>query len=130
MEYFIIEGKKSPKREIYNICYNNNNKLYKWIIFIDIDEYIFLKSYLDIHEYLSQQKFIKCDSICLNWVIHTDNELFYYDNRTLKERFPRINKNKNFCVGKSIIKGNIKNIHLKSVHTLNNSLKICDGLEI
>ena len=76
---------------------------------------------------MSQPKFIKCNSIYLNWVIHTDNDLFHYDNRTLKERFPKINKDKNFCIGKSIVKGNIKNINIKSVHTLDEKLKICDG---
>ena len=120
-------GKKRPQREIYNNCYINSNKKYKWIIFIDIDEFIFLKTYSDIHIYLSQPKFIKCDSIYLNWVIHTDNELFYYDNRTLKERFPKINKDKSFCLGKSIVKSNIKNIHIKSVHSLDEKLKKCDG---
>ena len=120
-------GKKRPQREIYNNCYINSNKKYKWIIFIDIDEFIFLKTYSDIHIYLSQPKFIKCDSIYLNWVIHTDNDLLYYDNRTLKKRFPKVNKDKNFCIGKSIVKGSIENISIKSVHTLDENLKICDG---
>ena len=76
---------------------------------------------------MSQTKFNKCDSIYLNWVIHTDNDLLYYDNRTLKERFPKVIKDKKLCLGKSIIRGNIKNIRIKSVHILNNKLKICNG---
>jgi len=127
VEILNYRGKKRPQREIYNKCYFNNNRKYKWIIFIDIDEFIFLKTYSDIHKYLSQPKFIKCDSIYLNWVIHTDNDLFYYDNRTLKERFPRVNKDKHYCIGKSIIKGNIKSIQIKSVHTLDDKLIKCDG---
>ena len=127
IEIINYRGKKQPQREIYNKCYINNNKKCKWIIFIDIDEYIFLKTYFDIHIYLSQPKFNKCDSIYLNWVIHTDNDLLYYDNRTLKKRFPKVNKDKNFCLGKSIVKGNFKNIKIKSVHTLDEKLKICDG---
>ena len=127
IEIINFRGKKHPQRKIYNKCYSNNNKQYKWILFIDIDEYIFLKTYSDINKYLSQSKFIKCDSIYLNWIIHTDNDLFYYDNRTLKERFTKVIKNKNFCLGKSIVKGNNKNIKIKSVHSLDNKLKICDG---
>ena len=127
IEIIDYRGKKRPQREIYNKCYINNYKKYKWIIFIDIDEYIFLKTYSDIHKYLCQPKFIKCDSIYLNWIIHTDNDLFYYDNRTLKKRFPRVIKDKKFCLGKSIVKSNNKNIHIKSVHTLDNNLKICNG---
>ena len=55
IEIINYRGKKVRQREIYNRCYFNNNKKYKWIVFIDIDEYIFLKKYSDIHIYLSQQ---------------------------------------------------------------------------
>ena len=104
IEIINYRGKKRKQREIYNKCYFYNYKKYNWIIFIDIDEYIFLKSYSDISTYLSQPKFIKCDSIYLNWIVHTDNDLLYYDNRTLKERFPKVIKDKKLCLGKSIIK--------------------------
>ena len=127
IEIINYRGKKIRQKEIYNKFYYNNNKKCKWIIFIDIDEYIFLKAYSDIHIYLSQPQFKKCDSIYLNWAIHTDNDLLYYDNRTLKKRFPNVNKDKNFCIGKSIVKANIENITIKSVHTLDENLKICDG---
>ena len=127
IEIINYRGKKRPQRKIYNECYTKNKKIYKWLIFIDLDEYIVLKNYSDIHNYLSQKIFIKCDSIYLNWAIHTDNNLFYYDNRSLKERFPKVNKDLNFCLGKSIVKSNNKNIHIKSVHTLDNNLKICNG---
>ena len=126
VEIINYRGKKQPQRDIYNKCYNNNKK-YKWILFFDIDEFIFLRKYSDIHEYLSQTKFIKCNSIYLNWVIHTDNNLMHYDNRSLKERFPKVIKDKKYCKGKSIIKGNIKNIRITSTHVLDKKLKICDG---
>ena len=53
--------------------------------------------------------------------------MIYYDNRTLKERFPKTIIDKNYCKGKSIIKGNIKNVNIISTHILNKYLKICDG---
>ena len=127
IEILNYRGKKTPQREIYNKCYINNSKKYKWILFFDIDEYIFLTNFSDIHEYLSQSKFIKCNSIYLNWLIHTDNELIYYDNRTLKERFPKVIKDKKYCKGKSIVKTNIHNIKITSTHILDKNLKICDG---
>ena len=97
------------------------------MLFLDIDEYLFLKQYSNIHDYLSQPKFIKCKSIYINWVIHTDNDHIFYDNRTLIERFPKIVKDKNYCIGKSIIRGNIKKIHIASCHLLDLKLKRCDG---
>ena len=47
------------------------------------------------------------------FLMHIDNNLKYYDNRTLAERFTETIKNKKYCIGKSIIKGNLKNIKLQ-----------------
>ena len=43
------------------------------------------------------------------------------------ERFPKVFKDKNYCIGKSIIRGNIQNIHISSCHLLDLKLKRCDG---
>ncbi len=75
-----------------NDCYLNNYKLYDWLIFYEIDEYINLKNYSNIKTFLNESKFKKCSVIYLNWIIHTDNNLMTYDNRTLHERFPIIDK--------------------------------------
>ena len=75
-----------------NNCYINNYKIFDWIIFYDIDEYIHLENYTNIKDYLNEKKFDKCLKINLNWNIHTDNNLIHYDNRTLKERFPEKEK--------------------------------------
>lgn len=54
-------------------------------------------------------------------------------NRTLHERFPIIDKyaktkKKNYKIPvKSILKGNISNITINCVHTLNSKLKSCNG---
>ena len=59
---------------------------------------------------------------------HTDNNLLYYDNRSLHERF--ITKVKSpYETYKSILKGNIK-IKINSVHYLNKNLTSCNGLGI
>lgn len=68
----------------------------------------------------------------VNWFFHTDNNLLYYDNRTLAERFPEKQKKwKNIKIGgaegiKSILRGNI-DIEINDVHVLNSSLIGCDG---
>ena len=63
----------------------------------------------------------------MNWVLHTDNNLLYYDNRTLYRRFPEVYINKDFCRGKTIIKGNLTNITIQSTHTLDNTIGRCNG---
>ena len=96
-------------------------------MFFDVDEYIYLKHYSIIKDFLSESKFSKCKIIYLNWLTHTDNDLIFYDNRTLFKRFPKTIKNPKFCVGKSIIRGNLENINFKSCHLLDINLKRCDS---
>ena len=97
------------------------------MIFYDIDEFIFLKNYVNIKDFLNEKKFEKCDSIYLNWKIHTDNDLLYYSNKSLHERFPKTYLNNKFCRGKTIIRGNIKNIKIKSTHLLDRMIQRCNG---
>ena len=100
---------------------------YDWLIFYDIDEYIHLKGH-NIKFYLSQSCFNNCEVIYLNWIIHTDNNKFYYENKTLKERFPEIQKDFNTLAQmKSILRGHIPNIRIENNHLLSNNLKKCDG---
>jgi hypothetical protein len=77
---------------------------------------------------LKQKKFYNCESIYLNWIIHTDNNLLYYDNRSLFKRFPEIYTNKNFCRGKTILKGKLKKkLKFSSTHTLDSKIGRCNG---
>ena len=126
IEIINYRGKKTPQLNAYNNCYTRNFNKYKWLIFFDVDEYIFLKRYTNIKDFLSEPKFIKCKSIYLNWLIHTDNDLIFYDNRTLSQRFPKAIADPNFCIGKSIIRGNLK-ITINSCHLLDVKLKRCDS---
>lgn len=126
IEIINFRGIKQFQQKIYQICYKNYYKNYKWLIFYDLDEFIYLKNYSNIKNYLFQKKFRKCPSIYLNWVIHTDNNLITYDNRTLYQRFPKKIINK-YCVGKTIIKGSIEGINIKSCHLLDKHIKRCNG---
>ena len=61
----------------------------KWMLYFDIDEHLeFVDKKITINNYLSQDRFKKCEVIKINWVIYSNDDLLYYDNRTLKERFP------------------------------------------
>ena len=100
---------------------------------MEADEFIYLKNFRNIKKYLKNVKFNKCQRIQLNWIFHTDNNLLYYQNKSLKIRFPEIEENaKKNKSGirqaiKSILKGHIPRIEINCVHSLNAKLKSCDG---
>lgn len=126
-------GIKKPQIKIYNDCYKNYYNKFNWLIFIDIDEFIYLKNYKNIKLFLSNTKFKDCDKIYLNWVLHTDNNLFFYENKSLSERFPEKYKNiydkrfNEFNSGKTILKGYIPNINITNIHSISKELRFCDG---
>ena len=60
----------------------------KWFIIYSIDEFlVFRDKNMTIKAYLDMPVFDKCDSVKVHWLIHDDNNLLYYDNRPLLERF-------------------------------------------
>ena len=130
-----FRGKYSPQMESMEDCRKNNFKNYNWLLFFDLDEYLFLRNYSNIKDFLNQKHFEKCQRIHLNWYIHTDNNLLLYDNRTLKQRFPNkkaYGKDKNLPLSnyvKSILKGNI-DYKITNPHDLNSTLIGCNGFGI
>ena len=131
-----LRGIKSPQMKMYHDCYSNNYEKYEWLIFNDIDEYLYLKSYNNIKDFLIKRKFKNCENIQLNWLLYTDNNLVYYQNKPLKVRFkekdPYINKRgvSKFSNGKSILRGHIPNINITNFHCISINLKTCDGFGI
>lgn len=126
-------GKKDEKEKMLSDCYKNNYNKYDWLIFYEIDEYIHINNNNNIKTFLSEEKFENCECIYLNWLFHTDNNLLYYDNRTLQERFPipepnpqKNNSNVKHSV-KSIMKGNGKIIDISNIYTLSEKINGCDG---
>ena len=129
-------GIEKPHFKAINDCYLRHNKQYDWLIFYDIDEFIHLENYRSIKDFLNKKKFDKCKKIYLNWVLHTDNDLIYYNNLSLFERFPKVEKdaiiNQNFSQKvKSIIRGNISNFLIANIshttHIITNSVGACNG---
>ena len=107
--------------------------LFDWFLFIDLDEYIYLKKYKNIKDYLNKNKFKYCQIIHLNQVFYTDNDLLYYDNRSLKVRFPikepKANGKKTGGISpiKSIVRGKIPKLYIQSIHFGNKNYNMCDG---
>jgi len=121
-------GLKKIQLKSFINCYKRNYNNYDWLIYYDIDEFINLKGFSNIKLFLNQNKFHECESIYLNWILHTDNNLLYYDNRSLFKRFPEKYINKGFCRGKTILKGRIKKLlNFQSTHTLDFKIGRCDG---
>ena len=88
-------------------CYNNHMKDFDWFLMVDMDEYLFIVNDT-LKGYLLNKRFNKCDFIKINWVIATDNNLIYYDPRSLFERFKPPYIKSEFV--KSIIRGNISGL--------------------
>lgn len=126
-------GIQKAQFNIMNNCYQNNYNKYDWLIFYDIDEFIYLKNYNNIKLFLNQSKFTNCGKIELNWLHFKNDNLLYYDNRPLSIRFNEkeinvINNNSNYHPQiKSILKGHIPNIHISCLHRLTSQVEACDG---
>ena len=120
-------GEKRIQIKMLQDCYNKNYKIYDWLIFFDVDEYIHLNNYHNVKDFLIKKKFNKCQSIYLNWIIHTDNNLKFYDKRILSKRFTEVAKNINYCYGKTILRGRIENLKISSTHTLDKHIGRCNG---
>ena len=60
----------------------------KWILIFDVDEFLeFTNKSMTLKTYLEMPIFDKCDVIRIHWIIYDDNDLVYYDNRPVNERF-------------------------------------------
>ena len=127
VEILNYRGIEAKQLIMFQDCYKKNNKNYDWLIFYDMDEFIYLKNFNNIKEFLNLKKFKKCQSIYLNWLIHSDNNLKYYDNRPLYKRFPEKYINKKYCNGKTIIRGNLYGIEMKTTHLLDYKIDRCNG---
>ena len=102
-----IRGKNWSLVDYYQYSLEKYKHTCKWMSFYDFDEYLeFVDKNMTIKDYLSLDIFNKCDVIKIHWLMFFDNGLIHYDNRTLKERFPKPDYNcfmNNFH--KSIVRG-------------------------
>ena len=124
-------GKAKALMQMMNDCYQTNYQIYDWLIFYEIDEYIHLSNYTNVKPFLNLPRFKHCEVIYLNLICHTDNNLIYYDNRSLAERFPRTvpkyKKGGYRLEIKSILRGHIPNIEITNNHLLSTDLHNCNG---
>lgn len=107
--------------DAFTHCYNNNKNKYNWILMIDMDEFLTVVNDT-LKSYLSSPIFNRCDFIIFHWLIPSDNNLIYYDNRSLFERFKGPYVKSRFI--KTIIRGGIPKLkyhcHSPSFSPINN----------
>lgn len=133
VELIDYKGIQQPQLLAYNDCYRRYNKFYDWLIFFDIDEFIYLKDFKSFKLFLNDKRFKSCNRVQLNWIFYTDNNQLYYQNKPVKERFTekepsaRGKKRGGIQGIKSVIRGNIKNIEITCPHTLYKKTRSCDG---
>ena len=119
-------GKLTIQTKTINHCYKKNYKNYNWFLIFDLDEYLFINKEQNLKKFLNNKRFLNCQLIYFNELIHTDNDKLYYENDSLKRRFPKTLKTYNHSAIKYIVRGNISNIYL-GLHIGNRKLNNCDG---
>ena len=129
VEVLNFRGIKKVQFKTMNHCYKNNFLKYDWLIFYDMDEFIYLKNIFNLKIFLNKPIFNKCHSIRLNNIFHSDNNNLHYINKPLSERFPEIIRNMKKYPIKTILRGNITGIKIANVHWLskNKKIKACNG---
>ena len=110
MDWRGIKGNETYYK-IMDSCYQSFHEIYDWLIFYELDEFIYLKDYNNIKDFLVSKKFDKCDSIQLNWVHMSDNNQIFYENKPLLQRFPK--------EGKNIVKNKKNKIYLLNCNFIN-----------
>ena len=124
-----FRGLQQPQFIALNECYENYKNDSDWIAFFDIDEFLYIKKYTNILNFLSLSIFKKCQSIIINWKYYGDNNNLYYEPKPLRERFIKeynIENIKSNCyfysAAKSIIRGGLKLIWGHFPHYTNNTV--------
>lgn len=112
----------NPQIDAYRDCYSKNNKLYDWLSFYDMDEFLELNGkYKTIQNFLNDKIFKKCQNIKVNWLIFRGNKNLYYINKPLRKRFNNNNALKNTHI-KSTVRGHLPTNYWKIMRDPHTSL--------
>ena len=130
-----IFDRNMTQYDFFEYAYRSVKLRCKWYFLFDVDEFFeFTDKNMSIKEYLEMPVFNKCDVIRIHFLLYDDNNLIYYDNRPLKERFNHsVPNNKLNIYHKSILRGKNYNGTLFSgfqhVHQPNDNITTqCDAL--
>lgn len=82
-----VRTPKITQMSFYNNVYNNYCNDYDWVLFLDIDEFLFLEKDNNIHDYLARDIFNEFNSIKIHWMIMDDNNMLTNNGDPVVERF-------------------------------------------
>ena len=93
--------------EFFDYTFKNVKLRCKWFFFYDLDEFLeFTNKTMTLKSYLEMPEFDKCNVIRIHWMIYDDNNLVYYDDRPVNERFTHgLPHHKVNIYHKSIVRG-------------------------
>lgn len=80
--------KRINQSEVYSEMYKRFARIYDWLMFLDVDEYLVMNNKKGLKDWLSNVD-KKIDEIFVNWKIFDDNDLVKYDKRPVMKRFIR-----------------------------------------
>lgn len=133
VEVFDYSGVHPIQPICYDDIYRKYRTLYDWWIIIDIDEFIFIpKCSNNLKQYINNvPDYVNLIYMC--WENYGDNDLIYYDDRPVLERFTKpLNINNNVLhwvnghsenlLGKSLFKSS-NDCNILSVHNINKNIK-------
>ena len=115
------KGKKGYQVEAYDDCYQKYKEKVDWILFADIDEFLFIENNIKINDFISQEQFNNFNVICFLWCTYNDNNYITVkdNNYNVLSRF-----NERAYPGvydryhKIMVKTNIPNLRINSVHKI------------
>ena len=100
-----IRGKKIVQSSSYEDCISRNRYKYDFLLFFDVDEFLYIQGNETLNSFLSHQRYKNCETIKINWLCYGDNEILYYEKGPLQKRFKKHSNVKNCSTTtKSIIK--------------------------
>jgi len=91
IQYYDVRGRDAlvtagMQRGCYLKAYNEHCTECDYIVLLDIDEFLYFNE-LSVDEFVKLPQFSDTDVIHLNWKYYGDNDLVFYDNRPVQERF-------------------------------------------
>lgn len=121
-------GKKSYQLEAYNDCYVKYSDVADWVLFVDLDEFLFFENVATIQEFISKNKtFDNYNVIAFRWRLYNDNNLVGItdNNFSVLNRFttPSSHKTEN-TLFKELIRTNIQDLKINSVHVVKEGYSI------
>ena len=132
-------NKKVCQLDAYNECYKTYGSEYDWILYFDIDEFMFINSNKTLHEYLNRDEFKEFDMIHINWLVFGDGDQLKSDGRGLLQRITTpldIDLSTDYGIPdnfhvKSIIRGGLEKVTWKvTPHTPIDVEKCCNSYGI